>query len=62
MKRSDAKIGMLVQVKGHRGSARIQHFMREIPDGVVLDKAIAGFKYWNASDIEPSKRAPGRKR
>ena len=53
MKRSEIKIGMEVRVKGHQGSARVLHVLRDIPDGVILNKPIGMFRYWNVSDLEP---------
>lgn len=48
------KAGQLVRVR-KRGwpYARIRRFIADVPGGVVLDRLIDGFAYWNIEDLRP---------
>jgi hypothetical protein len=40
-------------VETHR-TAKIIHFLSDIPGGVVLDRRIGCIRFWNVEDLEPA--------
>lgn len=46
------KVGDLVRLQGRKRRARIVALITEVKGGVVLDRALGGFRCWNVLDLE----------
>ena len=58
MKRSERfRVGSIVRLRGYKRQARLESFIRDVPGGVVLDKALGGFHFWNTDALVLVRRA-----
>lgn len=46
--------GCMVRLKGTKYlMARVVGNIRDVPGGRILDRDLAGFRYWNIDELEP---------
>ena len=51
------RVGSTVRLRGYKRRAKLERFIRDIPGGVVLDKALGGFHFWNTDALVLVRRA-----
>ena len=49
------RVGDTVRLRGYKRAATVVATLSGIRGGVVLDKPLRGFRYWNVKDLEKVK-------
>jgi hypothetical protein len=60
--RAPIEIGDVVRLRKHFTRATVTATLDHagVPGGLVLDKALGGFRYWNSADVSIVRRGPVR--